>query len=109
MVHLFGRPDIDKLEAERNVPGLIKALNYRPDGAVRARAAQALGRLRDRSALGALSKALDHDPKVLVEALMAIDEIEHGADREREIDRIMEPAYKLAAEWRKESGGRSKP
>jgi HEAT repeat protein len=42
---LFAPPNIAKLEARWKIPRLIKALGYRGDSAVRARAAHALGRL----------------------------------------------------------------
>ncbi len=50
---LFGRsgpPDIHKLEAKRDVKGLIEALSYGQDGLLWSQAAQALGRLGDPAA-----------------------------------------------------------
>jgi HEAT repeat protein len=54
---LFGRPNVEKLEANGNVRALIKALSYAPDPQVRIEAAEALGRIGDESALGPLSEA----------------------------------------------------
>jgi hypothetical protein len=54
---LFGPPNIDKLEAKRNVRGLIKALGYRKDGGICKRAAGALGELKDAKAVEALCTA----------------------------------------------------
>ena len=42
---LFGPPDVDKLKAKGDVPGLIKALGYERDSGVRGRAADALVQL----------------------------------------------------------------
>ncbi|MBL7182901.1 MAG: HEAT repeat domain-containing protein [Anaerolineae bacterium] len=42
---LFGPPDVEKLMAEADVKGLIKALSYQKDPSVRKRAAEALGKL----------------------------------------------------------------
>jgi len=66
---LFGSPNIDKLEAKRDVNGLIKALAYRSDGdtpgdpvpgaaAVREAAARALDRLADPRGAAPLVAAL---------------------------------------------------
>jgi HEAT repeat protein len=58
---LFGPPNIDKLETNRDVNGLIKALTYRQDEDIRRKAAFALGALGDSLAIPALVSALD-DP-----------------------------------------------
>ncbi len=59
---LFGPPNVAKLEAKKDVPGLISALGYPKDPAVRRRAAEALGRLGDPSSVGRLVAALqDND------------------------------------------------
>jgi len=58
---LFGPPDVDKLQAKRDIPGLIKALGYEKDPGVCSRAARALGRIGD-PALEPLARAL-HDRK----------------------------------------------
>jgi HEAT repeat protein len=43
----FGPPDIAKLKARGDVPGLIEALGRKKDSAVRQDAATTLGHLRD--------------------------------------------------------------
>jgi HEAT repeat protein len=55
------RPDVDALEAAGDVPGLIRALGFQADPAIRFWAAVALGRLADREALGPLGELL-RDP-----------------------------------------------
>ncbi len=71
---LFGPPDIQQLEAKRDVSGLIKALAYK-DATIRARAADALGPLRDPMAVEPLVGLLgDEDANVrraVVRALAA--------------------------------------
>jgi HEAT repeat protein len=57
-----GRPDVDKLETKRDVDGLIKALSYAPDWAVRKDAAEALGRIGDLRAYAPVLEAFD-DPR----------------------------------------------
>ena len=48
---LFGPPNVDKLEANGDVPGLIKALGYEKDSGVRHDAARALGKTDDTRAV----------------------------------------------------------
>jgi HEAT repeat protein len=70
---LFGPPNIVKLKARRDVKGLIKALGYPKNVPIRQRAAQALGRLADASAVDALILALhDTDKDVRVNAAQAL-------------------------------------
>jgi HEAT repeat protein len=59
---LFGPPDVAKLKDKRDVKGLIKALGYRKDTAIRSGAARALGELGDQRAGPGLVDAL-WDPK----------------------------------------------
>lgn len=78
---LFGPPNISKLESERNVPGLIKALKYH--GAHERRlAASALGDVRDALAVEPLIAALkdkDWDMRCIVaEALGKIGDPRAG-------------------------------
>ena len=62
---LFGPPDVEKLEANRDVEGLIKALEYNKDSWVRKSAAEALGKLGDPKAVAPLIHALkDEDWRV---------------------------------------------
>ena len=57
---LFGHPDVVKMEARRNIGGLIKALGYRHDKGreVAQTAAEALGKIGDPRAVEALITAL---------------------------------------------------
>jgi hypothetical protein len=55
---LFGQPKVQKLTAKRDVDGLIKALTYPKDTAVRRSAAEALGILGDIRAVEPLIAAL---------------------------------------------------
>ena len=57
----FGSPDVTQLKANKDVGGLINALNYKPDAEVRREAAKSLGELRARLASDALIKALQED------------------------------------------------
>ncbi len=70
---LFGPPDIDKLTAREDVPGLIRALSYQKDGSVRASAAEALMTfaLFDARPLEPLIAALD-DPNWRVRSAAAL-------------------------------------
>jgi HEAT repeat protein len=55
---LFGPPDVARLEARRNVKGLVKALRYEKDRRVREAAAAALGRIGDPCTVEPLARAL---------------------------------------------------
>jgi HEAT repeat protein len=55
---LFGPPDVAKLKAKGDVPGLIKALGYEKDSNVGRAAARALGEIGDPRAVGPLVTAL---------------------------------------------------
>src|SRR5512143_248609 len=55
---LFGSPDIDKLKARRDIKGLLGALKYKNDPAVRKNAALALAELADRLPPASLSIAI---------------------------------------------------
>jgi len=72
---LFGPPNIKKLKAEHKVRGLIKALKHE-DVNVRQAASQALGEIRDVSALEPLVETLkDRVPVVRAAAVQALGEI----------------------------------
>lgn len=65
---LFGPPNIEKLKAEGNVKGLIKALGYKKgentiagEYHIRKNAAEALGEIGDRQAVEPLIAALNYD------------------------------------------------
>ena len=55
---LFGPPNVGKMEAKRDVKGLINALGYQKDASVRRVAAAALGKIGDARAVDPLSAAL---------------------------------------------------
>ncbi|MCJ7579239.1 MAG: HEAT repeat domain-containing protein [Candidatus Aminicenantes bacterium] len=73
---LFGPPDIDKLKAQGNIDGLIKALNYRKDSKVRSSAAFYLGHIRDKRAVDPLINTLqDENRDVVSNAIGALNRI----------------------------------
>jgi HEAT repeat protein len=87
---LFGPPNIDQLEARRDVQGLIKALAWR-DAPVRRAAAEALGALRDPSAVDALTALLaDENPGVRRAVV--------GALAARGGQRVVEPLVRALAD-----------
>lgn len=57
------KPNVEKLEAKRDVEGLIKALNYKKDLKVRWEAAVALGEIKDKKAVEPLFQALKDESK----------------------------------------------
>ena len=58
---LFGPPNVDKFKANRDAPGLRKALEYQNHWRVRRDAAEALGQIGDGSAVALLVTALRDD------------------------------------------------
>lgn len=59
---IFGPPDVQKLKSEKDINGLMKALNYQKSNETRIRAAEALGELRATEAFGLLVETLKvHD------------------------------------------------
>jgi HEAT repeat protein len=58
---LFGPPDLDKLEKNRDIEGLIKALNYKPDEKVVIRAIEVLGNTGGTRAVEPLIRMLKYD------------------------------------------------
>ena len=73
---LFGPPNVEKMEANRDVKGLIKVLGYRKSGWVRGSAAHALGRIGDARAVEPLCAALkDSDSNVSGAAIDALEKI----------------------------------
>ena len=76
---LFGNanpPNVDELEAKRDVPGLIKALGYEKDSGVRSAAAIALRQTGDPRVVQPLMAALkDVDEEVRLAAAQALGEI----------------------------------
>jgi HEAT repeat protein len=59
---LFGPPNIAKLSAKKNVPGLVKALAWQPQEDIRAGAARALGQIGGPDAVMPLTVTL-RDPE----------------------------------------------
>jgi HEAT repeat protein len=69
-------PDVEKLEANKDVKGLIKALDYKKDYNVRRRAVEALGKIGDPKAVDPLINALkDEDEYVRKNAAGALGKI----------------------------------
>ncbi len=56
-----GKPDVAKLKASGDVEGLIKALQFKGNAAIRRAAAEALGDLGDQRAKVPLHTALEDD------------------------------------------------
>jgi HEAT repeat protein len=72
---LFGssKPDVERMKADRDVEGLIKALGYGKDSNVRSEAAMALGGLFDGRIVNALAGALaDEDANVRMDVVQAL-------------------------------------
>jgi HEAT repeat protein len=73
---LFGPPDVMKLVKQKDVKGLIKALNYKNSAVVRGEAASMLGELGGAEVIGALIGALqDVDAGVRRKAVSALDHL----------------------------------
>ncbi len=80
---LFGPPNVEKMEARRDVEGLIRALSYRKDWVVRRAAAGALGQIGTPRAVDALIDALrDHLHEVRETAAKALDRLEWRPGRD---------------------------
>ena len=72
----FFGPNIKRLQSQRNVEGLIRALDYNKEASVRQAATMALGELKDPRAVEPLIAALkDSDKNVRWEAANALGEI----------------------------------
>lgn len=73
---LFGKPNIRKLRDRRDTSGLLKALDYAKDRNIRNQAVEALGDLRESSAVEPLLERLDNDSygsqEVIIQALASI-------------------------------------
>jgi HEAT repeat protein len=69
---LLGPPNIEKLEAKRDVQGLIKALGYRKSSAIRKAAARALGQIKDTRAVEPLIGALKDEDRDVQEAAVDV-------------------------------------
>ena len=77
LFELFGPPNVEKLEAKRNVQGLINVLSYQMRDNVRQAAAEALGGLKDARAIEPLIVAAlnDSDRQVREAAAKALGQI----------------------------------
>jgi len=89
----FGPPDIEKLERERNVGGLIKALRHN-DASVRAKAAYAMRTIQREAALGLADR---RDSRV-VSALIGALRDPHAEVRRKAADALGELADSRAVE-----------
>lgn len=76
-MRLFGPPNVEKLKAKGDIKGLIKALHYKKDWIVRKKAANALGDLGCKEAIGPLVECLISDEESLVRkaATAALDNL----------------------------------
>lgn len=68
-------PDIDRLKSEKDINGLTKALRYK-EANIRAKAADALGKIGDREAVGPLIQALQDTDQVRVKAIDALGRLQ---------------------------------
>jgi len=77
MVLSLFKPNPDRLLAKRNLEGLVKAVRYKHDSKVRAKAAAALGSLGGPRAVEALIQAFaDEAPEVRASAAQGLNEID---------------------------------
>jgi len=74
---LFGtaKPDVEKLEAKQDIPGLIKAMQYKHDVWIPIKAVQALGRIKDARAVPALCSEINDLKGNRLYAIVALGEI----------------------------------
>ncbi len=85
----FSKPDIPRLQRERNVPELLKALRYLWDEDIHVQAANALGDMRATEAVATLAEYADQpivpekDRKAMIDALGAIGGDQASAALER--------------------------
>lgn len=81
MFNSLFKPDIGKLKREKNVIGLISALDYKKDRDVRITAAKALGEIRDIQSFESLINSLnnDNDPDFYQAVINSIVSFGHQA------------------------------
>ena len=90
--NLLFRPNVEALEARRDVAGLTRALRYRWDTIVRMGAAKALGKIGDSSAVESLARALkDSEKYVRVNATEALGKIGNRQAVEPLIEAFLKP------------------
>jgi HEAT repeat protein len=76
LLGLFGPPNVENMKAKRDVKGLVKALGYEKDAAIRKSAARALGEIRDPMAVDPLIAASkDKNFDVQQSAILALGRI----------------------------------
>ena len=73
---LFGSPNVEKMKAKKDVPGLIKALDYEKDPSVRHDAVKALGEIGDKQSVNPLIDLLnDRDSNLRRSVVVALGKI----------------------------------
>jgi len=76
MKWLFGPPNVEKLKKNGDIEGLAKALKYKKDSYIRQKAAEALGKIAEKSAVNPLIAALkDENIDVRRKAVQALGTI----------------------------------
>lgn len=81
---LFGKPNVDKLKAKKNVRALIKALTH-DEKHIRRNAAIALGEINDSEATQSLKAALrDREPDVRLAAKEALEQFNWSPQTDKE-------------------------
>ncbi len=95
----FGKhmiPNVKKLEKNKNIEGLINALNYEKDAFIRSNAAESLGKLKDPKTLCPLIKALkDPDYSVRYNAAFALSQIKDPKAVEPLIATLKDSVYSV--------------
>jgi HEAT repeat protein len=69
------RPNVQELQSNEDISGLIEALNYEDDHNIRLAAASALGRIGDSQAVDPLIESLDDRQEVKEVAVLSLGEI----------------------------------
>jgi HEAT repeat protein len=105
---IFGSPNVGKMSEKHDVRGLIKALSYKKDAAVRKAASEALGELADPRAVEPLIGALwDEDAGVRVAAVQALGNMSDGRVTEPLIDALRDDDSRVAMAAAEALGGRA--
>jgi HEAT repeat protein len=89
------RPNVQALQSEGDVDGLIEALNYEEDQNIRLAAASALGRIGDSSAVDPLIGALDDDKGVKEVVVLSLGEIGDARAVEPLIDTLADENWEV--------------
>jgi len=72
---LFGPPNIEKMKAQKDITGLIRALGYKKDNNVRVSSVRALGEIGDAQAVEPLLECLWDDRSVTSAVIFALGKI----------------------------------